>query len=253
MSTPEMMQPAPEAAPQGLSEPERVIDTFIAPSKTMADIRRNASWWVPLLILTVFAWIFTYSVDKKIGWEQVMQNELAKNPKAMERIEKLPPDQREQTMNLQIKISRYSGYAAPIFILIVALITAAVLMATFNFGFGAEVKFMQSVAIVMYAWLVTVISTVLAIITMFAGSDPEGFQVRNPVATNPAYFMNPTGNKFLYGFASMFDIIAIWMIFIMAVGFSENSKVKKGTAFAVIFIWYAIIKLGGAGFAAAFS
>lgn len=253
MSTPEMMQPASEAAPKGLSEPARVINTFVAPSKTMADIRRNASWWAPLLILAAFAILFTYSVDKKIGWEQVMQNEMAKNPKAQERMDQMPPEQREKAMQMQITISRYSGYAAPIFILIVAIVTAAVLMATFNFGFGAEVKFAQALAIVMYSWLVSIVSTVLAIITMFAGSDPEGFQIRNPVATNPAYFMNPATNKFLYGVASMFDIIAIWMIFLMAVGFSENSKVKKGTAFAVIFVWYALIKLGGAAIGAAFS
>lgn len=252
MSSPEMAQPVPESAPKGLSEPERIINTFVAPSKTMADIRRNASWWAPLVILALFAIAFTYAVDKKIGWEQVMQNEIAKNPKAQERIEKLPPEQRENVMQTQIKVSRFFGYAAPIFILVIGMITAAVLMATFNFGFGAEVKFMQSVAIVIYSWLVTIVSTLLAIITMFAGSDPEGFQIRNPVATNPAYFMNPTGNKFLYGVASMFDVFAFWMIFLMAVGFSENSKVKKGTAFAVILAWYALIKIGGAAFSAAF-
>jgi hypothetical protein len=253
MSTPEISLPTPEAAPKGLSEPERIINTFVAPSKTMADIRRNASWWAPLLILAAFAILFTYTVDKKIGWEQVMQNEIAKNPKAQDRMEQMPPDQREKMMQMQVNIGKYSGYAAPIFILIIAIVVAAVLMATFNFGFGAEVKFMQAVSIVMYGWLVSIVSTVLAIITIFAGSDPEGFQIRNPVATNPAYFMNPAGNKFLYGVASMFDVIVIWMIFVMAIGFSENSKVKKGTAFAVIFAWYAIIKLGGAAFAAAFS
>ena len=31
---------------QSLSEVERVIDTFVAPSKTFTDIRRNASWWM---------------------------------------------------------------------------------------------------------------------------------------------------------------------------------------------------------------
>jgi len=253
MSTPEISLPTPETSPKGLSEPERIIDTFVAPSKTMADIRRNASWWAPLLILAAFAILFTYTVDKKIGFEQVMQNEIAKNPKAQDRIEQMPPDQREKMMQMQTNIGKYSGYAAPIFILVIAIVVAAVLMATFNFGFGAEMKFMQAVSIVMYGWLISIISTVLAIITLFAGSDPEGFQIRNPVATNPAYFMNPAGNKFLYGVASIFDVIVIWMIFVMAVGFSENSKVKKGTAFAVIFAWYVIIKLGGAAFGAAFS
>lgn len=253
MSTPQLVPSTPEIAPKGLSEPERLINTFVAPSKTMADIRRNASWWAPLVILSMFAFLFTFTVDKKVGWEQVMQNEMAKNPAAQARMEQMPPEQREKTLQMQVNISRYSAYAAPIFILITAIVTAAVLMATFNFGFGAEVKFMQSVAIVMYSWLASIVSTVLTVITLFAGSDPEGFQIRNPVATNPAYFMNPAAHKFLYGVVSMFDVIAIWMIFLMAVGFSENSKVKKGTAFIGIFVWYALIKLGGAAIGAAFS
>jgi hypothetical protein len=35
--------PIPEPAP--LSEFERIIDTFIAPSKTFTDLRRSAAWW----------------------------------------------------------------------------------------------------------------------------------------------------------------------------------------------------------------
>jgi len=34
---------APETVP--LSEGARIVNTFIAPSKTFTDLRRNASWW----------------------------------------------------------------------------------------------------------------------------------------------------------------------------------------------------------------
>ena len=42
-----MQQPGESAA---LSQMERVVDTFVAPTKTFADIRRNASWWLPFLL-----------------------------------------------------------------------------------------------------------------------------------------------------------------------------------------------------------
>jgi hypothetical protein len=38
----ESPSPAPESAP--LSEGARLVNTFIAPSRTFADLRRNASW-----------------------------------------------------------------------------------------------------------------------------------------------------------------------------------------------------------------
>ena len=242
----------PPVETAGLSEPERIIDTFIAPSKTFNDIRRNASWWAPWVLLSIFSLLFTYAVSSKIGWEQVVQNEIAKNPKAMERVDKMPPEQRDNMLKMQATISKGIGYGVPVVLLVIIVIVAAVLMATFNFGMGAKVEFGQSMAIVTYSYLPSIVSTVLAIVAMFAGADPEGFNIRNPVATNPAYFMSPSGNKFLYGMASMFDVIAIWMIILMGIGFAANSKVKRGTAIAIVAAWFIVIKLVGAGFAAIF-
>src|SRR5512142_2891881 len=91
MSTPSAVPPIQEPT-QGLSEAERDIDTLIAPTKTFEDIHRKSSWWVPFLIVAIVSLAFIYTIDKKIGWEQVFQNELAKSPQAQERIEKLPPE-----------------------------------------------------------------------------------------------------------------------------------------------------------------
>ncbi len=250
MSTPAVPQPI--ETQQGLSEPERIIDTFVAPSKTFSDIRRNASWWVPWLILSIFGLIFSYAVTTKIGWDRVMQNEIAKNPSAAERLDKMAPEQREQALQMQANISKYTGYAAPVFVLIALVIVAGVLMATFNFGMGAEVKFGTAMSIVAYSWLPSIVGTVLAIVSMFAGADPEGFNIRNPVATNLGAFLSPGGNKFVYAMASAVDIIAIWMVILIGIGFACNTKVKRGTAISVVAVWYIIVKLAGAGFASLF-
>ena len=43
------VQPAADVAP-GLSQWQRVTNTFTAPSKTFEDIKRgNKSWWMPFL------------------------------------------------------------------------------------------------------------------------------------------------------------------------------------------------------------
>lgn len=252
MSTPSVVPPAPEAA-QGLSEAERVIDTFVAPSKTFTDIKRNASWFVPFLIISIFSLGFVFAIDKKIGWDQIMQNEVAKNPTAQARIDKLPPEQRDNVLQAQVKFSRIIGYANPVIVLVIYLIVAGVLIATFNFGFGAQLRYMTTMAIVTYASLPSILSALLGIIVLFAGVDPEAFNVRNPVATNPAYFMDATQHKFLYGIVSAFDIITLWVIFLMAVGISANSKVKKGAAFLTILAWFLLFKIGAAALGAAFS
>ena len=36
-----------------LSQVERVVDTFVAPTATFTDILRSTSWWLPFLLLVL--------------------------------------------------------------------------------------------------------------------------------------------------------------------------------------------------------
>jgi hypothetical protein len=51
---------------QGLSQVERVVDTFIAPTKTFTDILRSTSWWLPFLLAVVVSLGVTYAIDKQV-------------------------------------------------------------------------------------------------------------------------------------------------------------------------------------------
>ena len=91
--------PTPEAAP--LSQGERLVDTFIAPSETFTDLRRNAQWWLPFLLMTVAGWGLVYVSEQKIGVQKIVENELQARPKAEARYEQATPEQRQQ----QVKIT----------------------------------------------------------------------------------------------------------------------------------------------------
>jgi len=69
------------------------------------------------------------------------------------------------------------------------------------------------------------------------------------MATNPAYFMDPASNKFLYGMVSALDVISIWTIVLLGIGFACTSKVKRSTAIIVVTVWYLLWKVGSAGLA----
>ncbi|HKE33405.1 MAG TPA: hypothetical protein VKD65_16855, partial [Candidatus Angelobacter sp.] len=60
----------PTPTPAGLSEPQRIVNTFVAPSKAFEDIRRNTSWWLPWLIVGIFAAVSFALFLKKIDVEQ---------------------------------------------------------------------------------------------------------------------------------------------------------------------------------------
>jgi hypothetical protein len=246
----------PQTAP--LSEGARIINTFIAPSKTFSDLQRKARWWVPWLLISVFSLAFIYTVDRQIGYEQVSANEIAKSSKRTEQLDKLPPDQKAKQLQISATITRIFSYGSPAVILLIYVIIAAVLLATFNLALGASVRFAVALAIVIYASLPAVLGALLGTVSIAAGAssgslDKEAFNIQNPVATNPAYFMNPTGNHFAYSMASMLDVFVIWTIILMGIGFACNSKVKRGSAMGVVAGWYVFYKLLGAGIATLFS
>ena len=103
--------PSPE---QPLSQMERVVDTFVAPSKTFRDINRSASWWLPFLIVVIASYAFIFVVDKKVGFDRVTENQVRLNPKRADQLDQLPAEQRERQIELGAKITRYISYATPV-------------------------------------------------------------------------------------------------------------------------------------------
>jgi hypothetical protein len=243
--------PVPEPAP--LSEGARIVDTFIAPSKTFTDLRRSASWWAPWLLLSIVGMAYVFVVGRQIGFDQLAHNQINASAKASARFEQAPPGQQAQQIKITAAITRYVGYFIPALNLFFFLVSATVLWATFKVGAAADVSFGRAYAIVVYGSLPGMIGALLAIGSLFAGVDREGFNINNPTATNPAYFMDPAGGKFLYGMASALDVFVIWSIVLMGIGFASNSKVKRSTAILMVAVWYVLYKLAGAGLAAAFS
>ena len=243
--------PTPESAP--LSEGARIVNTFIAPSKTFTDLRRNASWWGPWLLISIGSIMFVYAMGKQIGFDQISKNSIVHSSRA-EQFEKLPADQQAQQLRVSTTFIRYLTYASPLLILFFSLISTVVLWATFKIATAAETSFGQAYAIVMYAGLPGIIGAILGIVSLFAGVDPEGFDINNPVGTNLAYYLDAaTTGKFLHGMASALDLINIWTIVLLGIGFACTSKVKRSTAIGMVAAWYLVYKLATAGLAAAFS
>jgi Yip1 domain len=251
MTTAPVSPSIPEAP--ALSEGARIVDTFIAPTQTFTDLRRSAAWWGPLLVLGVVSWIFVYVVESKVGFRKVVENQIQMSPKAADRIERLPPDQRARAMEQQVTITKYISWCFMIFIVIWYLIVAAVLFATFKVGLAADLKFSQSLAVVWYSALPQVIKSLLAMVTLFAGANTDSFTFQNPVATNPGYFLSRADAPFLYGVATSLDIFMIWTLVLAGIGFACVGRVKRPTAMVTVFGWYVVVTLCGAALGAAFS
>jgi hypothetical protein len=244
MSTPATSAGAPTEFPP-LSEAERVVDTFVAPTKIFTDIRRNASWWVPWLLISIFGLAMVYVVDKKVGFDRAAENQVQLSPKATARLEQLTPEQRAQQMELSAKLTGRIAYASPVLTIVIAAVFAGVLLATFNFGLGAELKFSQCLAISMYAFLPGIIKAVLVIVSILIGGG-ENFSFQNQLASNLGFLFDPNSSHFLHSIASSIDLFNMWTLVLTGIGYSCLTRVKRGTCMGVVFGWWAVVTLVGA-------
>jgi len=242
MDTPSIPIPPPQPA-AALSEPARIINTFIAPSKTFNDLKRSAAWWGPFVLGLIVTLVFVFLMDRQIGFEQITRNAIAQSPRA-DQFEKLPADQREKQIAISTTITKYISYASPVVSLIIYVIIAGVLLGVFNLAMGAGISFTTAWAIVWYGMLPMAVHGILGCVSMF-GVDKEAFNPRNPVGTNPAFYMDQAGNKFLLGMASALDVFSIWCIILLGIGFACNSKVKRSTAITAVAVAYLVYKLAG--------
>ena len=236
-----------------LSEGRRLLNTFFAPSKTFTDLRRSASWWAPFLIIVIVSTLFCYVVDQKVGFRKVSENLIQLQPKQAERIDSLPADQREQAMRRQAVATKMFSYGIPVIALIIYAIMTGVLFASIKFAANADVKFKTLFALVVYSRLPQLIMSILAMLSLMAGVSSDAFNIQNPAATNPGYFLDPSASPILRTLLSSLDVFSIWTMILLAIGITCISKVKRGTSFAIIFGWWFLLLLIRLGWVAAFS
>ena len=93
-----------------LSQTQRILNTFIAPARTFADVRRNRSWWLPFLVLAIFAYGFTLTALSQIGAARLAESAIHNNPAQNERLQQATPEQRAQTLRITANIMQASFY-----------------------------------------------------------------------------------------------------------------------------------------------
>lgn len=232
----------------GLSQVERVMDAFIAPSKTFTDILRDTSWWLPFVLMMVFSLATAYTVDKQVGFERVNETQLHNSPKQEEAMNQMTPEQKAQRMAISTKITMYITYAVPVMIVLGFAIYALLLWASFNFILGASTTFWQVFAVCFYASLPYLLLNVLTIFLLHFGGNAEAYDYKNPVGTNLGFYMTDSAGwvKALLG---RLDLVQLWTVGLTIYGMSIIAKKTIAQAAMVVLVLWGIMTLftvGGA-------
>ena len=233
-----------------MGEFSRITGVFFDPKKTFEDIAKRPTWIVPVVLIMIFALAVSMTMGQRIGWERIVRHGM----EASSRAQQMTPEQREQGVAMGVKIASIMGYVGIIFVPVIYVIMAGVLLGVASGIFSAGVRFKQVFAVVCYASLTGVIQSILTIVVICL-KNPDEFNSQNPLAFNPAAFMDPDKNKFLYSLATSLDLFSFWTILLMAVGLKAAAGKKLsfgGALFAVVLPW-AVYVLGKSALAGLFS
>jgi hypothetical protein len=251
------IQPVAEAAPggAGLSQWQRVANTFAAPSKTFEDIKRgNKSWWLPLVLFIVVGSALWGSVTARVGWPTVVENGLRMAPTQAERLQQLPPAQQEAQARVGAIIQEVLWALGPAWVLLFNVIAAGILLGTINFGFGGKATFGQVLAVSWYAGLPGLIKLALGAIGLWVGIAPESFLPGNPAGTNAAYYLNPADmSMVLWTVLAALDITFIWTLVLFSKGLAKVAGTKPSSGYIAVFGWWILLMFVQVGFTAAFN
>jgi hypothetical protein len=244
------MEDVQVAANQGLSQVERVVDTFVAPSKTFLDILRSTSWWLPFLLIFGITAASAFAMDQKIGFERIAERAVQQNPKAADQMAQLSAEQRATQMNVATVVTKDISYAGGVFFLMIAAIVALVMWASLNFGLGATTTYGQNFAVFMYAYLPHFFLGLLNIIFVYTGVNTENFDINNPVGTNIGYYMADSAH-WVKTALSFLDVFGLWSLALMVIGSAIIARKSKGTVAIVVVGWWLLALLVMTGMTAA--
>ena len=234
----------------GLSQGERLVDTFIAPSKTFTDIRRSAAWWMPFVLMCIISTCYSFVLVHKVGYTALVDGIVHQNAALEERLQNATPADAARirgTMETQFKFS----YAAPVIFLIAGLVVAGIFLLTANFGFGGRATYGQMLAVWFYGTLPLMFVSLLTILALYAGMASESFNVQNSVGTNVGYYLTGTSAPhWLITMTSSIDVFAIWAAFLLGMGVSIVAGIKRSSGMIVVFGWWILMVLCKTAFAA---
>ncbi len=231
--------------PQHIGAFGRIIGAIINPRPTFEDIARKPSWLLPLLLLIILSLSITYIFGKRVGWRAFMEKQLAQNS----RVQQLTPEQREQTLETQVKVAPIIGYVFGVIgFPIIVLVIAAIFMGIFNATSSAALDFKTSLGVITHSYMPFVIASILGVLILCL-KPPDQIDLQNLVASNAGTFLSSDAPKWLLSLCTSLDIFTFWVLGLMAFAYSavRPKKIKFGSALTwIVGIWvvFVLVKVG---------
>ena len=226
-----------------LSQLERVLDTFVAPSKTFRDLLRDASWWLPCLLMVLMAGVYSVTAVHKVGVARMSDNVLATMPRMQDMISNAKPADAETIRTKFQSNIKSQFYSSPLVLIAGGFAAAGLFLLTSNFAFGGRATYKSTLAMFWYSVLPMIVFYALVSSLLTGGVNLETFRVTNPLGTNPGYYLPDGSSPVLVAALSFLDIFSVWIFCLQAIGTSIVARISLGKAIGSVAIWWVLYSL----------
>ena len=247
MATPVITPPEPT---QQISDFARIPGVLFSPGATFTDIARKASWLLPIALVTVLSLCVTYFLNQKMDWASFQRTQMEKRSG----FQNLSPEDKDRQVAIAAKFAPAIAWVAGAIIpALAAVVIAFIYMVSFNVMSGAQIRFGTSMGIVSYAFVPSLVSSILTVVVLalkrYGDVDPTRM-----LATGVAAFLPADAPSWQVSLGGSLEIFWIWTMILMAIGYNKANpkKISSGTAFGIVFGLWAVFVLIKVGISAAF-
>lgn len=234
---PEKIEVEAKEPPQ-MSEAATLLNIFIEPGKTFEDLRRKPRFIMAGLIILILATGYFFALQQKVG-EENMRRETMQQLEKNSQFASLTPEQKKQSINMQMNIQKYSGFAFPIILIIMFLLGGLFYWLGVKV-MGGSAGYLQGLSVYIYSWLPpAVVASIANFIILFLKSPDEINFIsgqKGLIRANPTMFFDGKDSPVLTTLLSTIDLFAIWGLILAAIGLHIVGKISKSSAWAIVLI-----------------
>jgi hypothetical protein len=232
----------PDPAPS-LSVIRRLLAVFFDPKAAFQAVVARPSWVWPLALICVSSLGTVTAISRHIGWQSIIERQAQKLPM----VQHMTPEQKAVMLDRQLKLAPVIAYfGAVVSPILGAAALAGLFLLVFNFLADAKTRYTTSLGIVAHAWLPLVISNLLGTVVIFLVKEPSLIDPQNLLGTNASALFSDNSPAWLLNLVRSFDVITLWVIVLLAIGYSTASPKKLSFISAlssILGLWFVLVSL----------
>lgn len=255
MSSDPLPPQAPSSAPVEPEKPggffQNLVDVYFSPREAFTRIVRKPVWVLPTIAILVVSAVSTGVWMARVDAREFTVRQMEEF--GGKRWEEAPPEAKEQGIEAQVKFMPATRWArVALGTPIVLLAVGGVLLFVFRFFYGAQVTFVQSLAITSWSILaVDLLTAPLRLLVMWLKED-WNIDPQLALQASPGALVDPSAPKWQWALLSVPDLFSLWLVFLLATGFAVASRRTTGSALWGVGIPWLLLAMGGVAMAALF-